>query len=123
MEKVCSCRNKQDKRWRVSRFERLSVSSGLRLLIKEQRIFSKVVKISDFRILSGWIEQYKPALSKLAFSWDNLYCLRVVVVSLAANIGKLQPLVSEDNFFGFAYNHFCSDLLLCDIIDFLKIEK
>ena len=24
----------------------------------------KVVKILDFRILSGWIEKYKPALSK-----------------------------------------------------------
>ena len=30
---------------------------------------------------------------------DNLYCVRLVIVSLAANIGKLQFLVSKDNFF------------------------
>ena len=66
---------------------------------KEQWIFSKVVKISDFRILSGWIEKYKPALSKSDSSWDNSYCMRLVIVSLAVNIGKLQSLVSKDNFF------------------------
>ena len=59
----------------------------------------KSVKISDFRILSGWIEKYKPALSKSDSSWDNSYCVRLVIVSLAVNIGKLQSLVSEDNFF------------------------
>ena len=53
----------------------------------------------DFRILSGWIEKYKPALSKSDSSWDNLYCVRLVIVSLALNIGKFQSLVSEDNFF------------------------
>ena len=57
------------------------------------------MKISDFRILSGWIEKYKPALSKSDSSWDNSYCVRLVTVSLAVNIGKLQSLVSEDNFF------------------------
>ena len=33
----------------------------------------------DFRfsILSGWIEKYKPALSKSDFSWDNSYCVRL----------------------------------------------
>ena len=55
--------------------------------------------ISDFRTLSGWIEKYKPALSKFDSSWDNSYCVWLVIVSLAMNIGKLQPLVSEDNFF------------------------
>ena len=34
------------------------------------------MKISDFRILSGWIEKYKPALSKSDFSWDNSYLLK-----------------------------------------------
>ena len=62
-------------------------------------MFLKVVKISDFRILSGWIEKYKPALSKSDSSWDNSYCVRLVIVLLAVNIGKLQSLVSEDNFF------------------------
>ena len=57
------------------------------------------MKISDFRILSGWIEKYKPALSKSDSSWDNSYCVRLVIVSLAVNIGKLQSLVREDNFF------------------------
>ena len=57
------------------------------------------MKISDFRILSGWIEKYKPALIKSVSPWDNLYCMRLVIVSLAVNIGKLQSLISEDNFF------------------------
>ena len=57
------------------------------------------MKISDFRILSGWIEKYKPALSKSDFSWDNSYDVRLVIASLALNIGKLQTLFSEDNFF------------------------
>ena len=51
-------------------------------------------EILDFRILSGWFEKYKPALSKLDFSWDNSYCMTLVIVSLAVNKGKLQPLVS-----------------------------
>ena len=57
------------------------------------------MKISDFQILSGWIEKYKPALSKSDSSWDNSYCVRLIIISLAVNIGKLQSLVSEDNFF------------------------
>ena len=57
------------------------------------------MKISHFRILSGWIEKYKPALSKSDSSWDNSYCMRLVIVSLAVNIGNLQSFVSEDNFF------------------------
>ena len=57
------------------------------------------MKISDFRILSGCIEKYKPALTKSDFSWDNSYCARLVTVSLAVNISKLQSLVNKDNFF------------------------
>ena len=60
---------------------------------------SKVVNILEFRILFGWIEKYKLALSKSDSSWDNSFYVRLVIVSLAVNIGKLQPLVSEDNFF------------------------
>ena len=59
---------------------------------------SKVIKVSDFRILSGRIEKNKPALSKSDASWDNSYCVRLVIVSVAVNIGKLQSLVSEDSF-------------------------
>ena len=73
----------------------------------------------DFRILSGWIEKYKPALSKSDYFWYNSYCVRLVVVSLAVNIGKL--LVSEDNFFCSVYSDFCSDFLLYDVIDFVKM--
>ena len=57
------------------------------------------MEISDFQILSGWIEMYKPALSKSDSSWENSYWVRLVIVSLAVNIGKLQSLASEDNFF------------------------
>ena len=64
---------------------------------------SKVVKISDFQNLSGWVEKYKLALSKLDSSWDNSYCVRLVIVSLAVNIGKLPPFVSEDNLFCWVY--------------------
>ena len=65
------------------------VSLDLRLLRNERWNFSKVVKVSDFRILSGWIEKYKPALSKSDSSWDNSYCVRLVIVSLSVNVGKL----------------------------------
>ena len=57
------------------------------------------MKISDFRCLSDWIEKYKPALSKSASSWDNSYCVRLVIVSLDVNVGRLQFLASDDNFF------------------------
>ena len=80
------------------------------------------MKISDFRILSGWIEKYKPPLSKSYFSWDNWHCLRLAIVSLAVNTGKLQPLVSEDNFFCWVYNNFCSGFFLYDVIR-CKFEK
>ena len=36
-----------------------------------------------FWILSGWIEKYKPALSKSDSSWDNSYCVRLVFHSIA----------------------------------------
>ena len=48
------------------------------------------MKTSYFPILSGWIEKYKPPLIKSDSSWDNSYCVRLVIVSLAVNIGKLQ---------------------------------
>ena len=43
------------------------------------------MKISDFWTLSGWIEKYKSTLSKSDSSWDNSYCVRLVIVSLAVN--------------------------------------
>ena len=56
------------------------------------------MKISHFQTLSGWIEKYKHALSKSDSSWDNSYCVRLLIVSLTVNLGKLQSLVSEDVF-------------------------
>ena len=53
------------------------------------------MNISDFQILSGWMEKYKSVLSKLDSSWDNSYCVRLVIVSLDVNEGMLQLLVSE----------------------------
>ena len=50
----------------------------------------------------------------------NLYCVRWVIVSLAVNKGKLQSLVSEVNFC-WVYNDFCSDFLLYDVIDFVRM--
>ena len=79
--------------------------------------------MSDFRILSGWIEKYKPSLSKSDSSWDNPYCVRLVIVFLAVNIGKLQSLVCEDNFFCWVYNSFCSDFLLHNVIDLVSMLK
>ena len=68
-----------------------------KVIIKRTMNLFKDSEDSDF--LSGWIKKYKPALSKLDSFWDNSYCVRLVKVSLAVNIGKLQSLVSEDNFF------------------------
>ena len=60
---------------------------GLRLLRNKQWIFSKVVKISDFWILSGWIEKYKPALSKSDSSWDSSYYSKTFIET-KKKIGK-----------------------------------
>ena len=48
--------------------------------------------------------------------------MRLVIVTLAVNVGKFQSLVSEDNFFCWVYNDFCSDFLLCDHIDFVRMS-
>ena len=66
--------------------------------VANKRTMNLFKRSKDFG-LSVWIEKYIPVLSKLDSSWDNLYCVRLVIVSLAVNIGKMQSLVSEDNFF------------------------
>ena len=58
----------------------------------------------DFLIVSDWIEKYKLALNRSDSSWANSDCVRLVIVLSDVNIGKLQPLVSEDNFFCWVYN-------------------
>ena len=88
----------------------------------EQLIFSRVV-MTVFWILSGWIEKYKPALSKPDSPSDNLYSARLVIILLAVNISKLQSLVSEDNFFCWVYNDFCSDFLLHDVMHCVWMYK
>ena len=81
------------------------------------------MKISDFRVLSSWIEKYKPDLTKSDFSWDNSHCVKLVIVLLAGNIGKLLSLVSEDNIFFLVFNDFCNDFFLYDSIDFVSMCK
>ena len=95
----------------------------LRMLRNEQWIFSEVVKILEFWIWSGWIEKYKPALSKSDSSCDNPYCVRLVIFWLAVNIGKLQSLFSVDNFFCWVSNDSCSNFLLYNFIDFVRMYK
>ena len=72
---------------------------GFKVVDKQMMNLFKVVKFSDFRISSGWIEKYKSALSKSNSSWNNSYCVGLVIVSLAMNLGKFQSLASEDNSF------------------------
>ena len=47
--------------------------------------------------------------------------MRLEIVSLAVNVGKLQSLVSEDKFFCWVYNDFCSDFLSSDVMDFVTM--
>ena len=51
--------------------------------------------------------QYKLALSKSASSWDNLYCVKLVIVLLDVNVGRQQFLGSDDdNFFCCVFSNF-----------------
>ena len=122
VEKDCSCINKnwEDKRCASIWF---LVSSDLRLLINEWWVFMKVMNISDFWILSGWIEKYKATLSKSDFSWDNSYCVRLVIVSLDVNVGMQQFFVSEDSFLCWVFSNFWDDFLLWDVIDLFRMQK
>ena len=91
---------------REMRFYLIFSFLGFKVVNKRTINFSKVVKISDFRILSGWIEKYKTALIKLDSSWDNSYCERLVIVSLDVDVDRLQFLVSDDNFFCCGFSNF-----------------
>ena len=93
------------------------VFSDFRLLIKEQWLFSKVVKISDFRILSGWIEKYKSASS-----WDNPCCMSLVILLLVVNVGRMQFPISDDNFSWCVCSDFWRDFLW-DILDCFMVQK
>ena len=81
------------------------------------------MSISNFLILPGWIERYKTALSKSASSWYNLYCVRLIIVLLDVNVGRLQFLVSDDDFFWCVFINFGSDFSLWDVMDHLLISK
>ena len=74
---------------REMRFDLAFGFLGFKVVNKRMMNLSKVAKISDFRVLSGWTEKYKPTVSKSDSSWDNSYYVRLVIVSLAVNIGKL----------------------------------
>ena len=72
--------------------------------------FSFVSQIKNANISQKFLAKYQ--LKKISdCSWDNSYCMRLVIVSLAVNIGKLQSFVSKDNFFCRVYNDFWSDFL------------
>ena len=111
-----------------ARYERytfiwLLVSPDLRLLINKRLFFSKIVKISKFWLLSVWTEKYKLPLIKLDTLCDNSYCVRLLIVSLAVNVVRLQLLIIEGNSFCCVFNAFCSDFLLCDVMDLLRMYK
>ena len=44
---------------------------GFKVVNKQTMNPFKVAKVSDFRILSGWIEKYKSALSESDSTCDN----------------------------------------------------
>ena len=50
---------------------------GFKIVKKRTMNLFKGSEDFRFSILSGWIEKYKPALSKSDFSWDNSYCVRL----------------------------------------------
>ena len=50
--------------------------------------------ILDFRILLGWIEKYKPALSKSASSSKDSYYVRLIISSLKQ--GKLVQFLTRN---------------------------
>ena len=81
------------------------------------------MKILDCRILYYWTEKYKPDLRKSDSSWNNPYCVRLVIVSLAVNTWNLQSHVIEDNIVCWIYNDFYSDYLLYDVRDFVRMQK
>ena len=51
-----------------------------------------------------WLD--RPALSKSNSSWDNSYWVRLVIVSLDVNVGRLQFLVSDDSSFCCVFSDF-----------------
>ena len=53
------------------------------------------MRILDFQILFGLIENYKPASGKSDPSRDNSNYVRLLIVSLAVIVGRLELLVSE----------------------------
>ena len=74
------------------------------------------MEISDFQILYGWIEKYKLALSKSESSWDNSYCVRLVIVLLDVNVGRLEFLLSEDSFFDSFYLAIFEAISCCEML-------
>ena len=73
----------------------------LRFKVVTKRTMNLFPGSEDLRFLNyiSWIEKYKPAVSKSVSSLDNSHCMRLVIVLLAVNIDKLQPFVSDDNYF------------------------
>ena len=74
------------------------------------------MKISDFRILYGWIEKYKLALSKSDSSWDNSYCVKLVIVLLDVTVVRLEFLFSEDSIFDSFYLAIFEAISCCEML-------
>ena len=61
----------------------------LRFKVVKKQTMNLFKGSEDFGFLNLIFEKYKPALSKSNSSWDNSYCVGLVIVSLVVNIGKL----------------------------------
>ena len=57
--------------------------------VADKRTINLFEDSEDFVLSTGWIEKYEPVLSKSDSSWDNSYCVRLVIVSLDVNLGRL----------------------------------
>ena len=58
-------------------------------------------------MLSGWIEKYEPVLSKSYSSCDYSFCVRLIIVLLALNIGKQHSTTTCFD----SYNYLCFKII------------
>ena len=72
---------------------------GTKVIDKRTMNLFEGCKYFRFSNFICWIEKNKPGLSKSDSSWDNSYCVRLVIVSLDVDVGMLQFFVSVDSFF------------------------
>ena len=83
----------------VQREHRKTKTSSLKEILENTDLHKAVLKITMTTQEYCIKYDFVAPKSKSDYSRDNSYCVRLEIVSLAVNIGKLQSLVSEDNFF------------------------